>query len=280
MTSVETEFGLLSTGRLTIMGLTPEACSFFRGNTTVLSAMAEPYGFPPGQELEADGYTFESDSDCEIILPLYYKYGLDMFNHLDTEFAMILYDSRKWLIAARDPIGIRPLFYGYSESATSPLLPGPEPDRPVKRSIRSPSAAITATASLCATAMLPIPPLQQPMIWTTTARSAKSWWPVWMWLNCFSIRLPAFRRPGSGGVCHCRQKLRASPSAPCHWHERDAIDLKYAKQVADYMPTAPRSSSTRKLLLNAGKKLSPYWAPGISPPSVLRWHVSGVQVHP
>ena len=30
---------------------------------------------------------------------------------------MILYDSRrKWLIAARDPIGIRPLFYGYSES--------------------------------------------------------------------------------------------------------------------------------------------------------------------
>ena len=68
-------------------------------------------------ELEAEGYTFESDSDCEIILPLYYKYGLDMFRHLDAEFAMILYDSRKkLLIAARDPIGIRPLFYGYSES--------------------------------------------------------------------------------------------------------------------------------------------------------------------
>mgnify|MGYP000320293462 CR=1 FL=1 len=40
-----------------------------------------------------------------------------MFKHLDAEFAMILYDSRKkLLIAARDPIGIRPLFYGYSES--------------------------------------------------------------------------------------------------------------------------------------------------------------------
>ena len=40
-----------------------------------------------------------------------------MFRHLDAEFAMILYDSRKkLLIAARDPIGIRPLFYGYSES--------------------------------------------------------------------------------------------------------------------------------------------------------------------
>ena len=62
-------------------------------------------------------FRISSDSDCEIILPLYYKYGLDMFRHLDAEFAMILYDSRKKLvIAARDPIGIRPLFYGYSES--------------------------------------------------------------------------------------------------------------------------------------------------------------------
>ena len=34
------------------------------------------------------------------------------------EFALILYDSRKdRLIAARDPIGIRPLFYGYSKSS-------------------------------------------------------------------------------------------------------------------------------------------------------------------
>src|SRR5699024_455057 len=47
----------------------------------------------------------------------YDRYGLDTFQHLDAEFAMILYDSRKKLIiAARDPIGIRPLFYGYSAS--------------------------------------------------------------------------------------------------------------------------------------------------------------------
>ena len=114
----ETEFGLIGFGRLAIMGLTPEGMQpFFRGNDCVV-CNGELYGFRPvKKELEADGYTFESDSDCEIILPLYYKYGLDMFRHLDAEFAMILYDSRKkWLIAARDPIGIRPLFYGYSDS--------------------------------------------------------------------------------------------------------------------------------------------------------------------
>ena len=37
-----------------------------------------------------------------------------MFSRLDAEFAMIIYDSMSdSLIAARDPIGIRPLFYGY-----------------------------------------------------------------------------------------------------------------------------------------------------------------------
>ncbi len=115
---VKTEFGLLGFGRLAIMGLTPAGMQpFFRGADCV-ACNGELYGFRAEKaRLEERGYTFVSDSDCEIILPLYYEYGLEMFNRLDAEFAMILYDSRrKWLIAARDPIGIRPLFYGYSKS--------------------------------------------------------------------------------------------------------------------------------------------------------------------
>lgn len=55
-----------------------------------------------------------SDSDCEILLPLYAEYGLGMFRMLDAEFALVLYDARQdEYIAARDPIGIRPLYYGY-----------------------------------------------------------------------------------------------------------------------------------------------------------------------
>ncbi len=61
-------------------------------------------------------YSFVSDSDCEILLPLYKEYGTDMFAMLDAEFALILYDGEKGeYIAARDPIGIRPLYYGYDE---------------------------------------------------------------------------------------------------------------------------------------------------------------------
>ena len=77
----ETEFGLLGFGRLAIMGLTPEGMQpFFRGADCV-ACNGELYGFRPVKaELEAEGYTFESDSDCEIILPLYYKY-LGYYHH-------------------------------------------------------------------------------------------------------------------------------------------------------------------------------------------------------
>ena len=115
---VEGPFGLMGFGRLAIMGLTPEGMQpFYRGADCVV-CNGELYGFRFEKEiLKRRGYKFQSDCDCEILLPLYYEYGLDMFRHMDSEFALILYDSRKdRLIAARDPIGIRPLFYGYSES--------------------------------------------------------------------------------------------------------------------------------------------------------------------
>ncbi|MEE0799991.1 MAG: asparagine synthase B [Gemmiger sp.] len=114
----ETEFGLIGFGRLAIMGLTEEGMQPFYRNGDCVVCNGELYGFRAmRRELEAEGVTFTSDSDCELLLPLYDKYGLEMFRHLDAEFALILYDSRrKRLIAARDPIGIRPLFYGYSDS--------------------------------------------------------------------------------------------------------------------------------------------------------------------
>ena len=156
----ETEFGLLGFGRLAIMGLTPEGMQpFFRG-TDCVACNGELYGFRPVKaELEAEGYTFESDSDCEIILPLYYKYGLDMFKHLDAEFAMILYDSRKSCSSLpATPSASARCSMATARAAISPLPPRPKTSLGcAKRSIRSPSAATTATASLCATATSPIP---------------------------------------------------------------------------------------------------------------------------
>ena len=48
-------------------------------------------------------------------MPLYRELGTDMFAKLDAEYAMVIYDGKSGgFIAARDPIGIRPLYYGYS----------------------------------------------------------------------------------------------------------------------------------------------------------------------
>ena len=56
----------------------------------------EIYGFRSlKRKLEGKGYVFRSDSDCEILLPLYAEYGLGMFRMLDAEFALVLYDARE-----------------------------------------------------------------------------------------------------------------------------------------------------------------------------------------
>ncbi len=106
--------GFLGFHRLAIMGLTDKGMQPFSYKNNKLVCNGEIYGFRPiKDDLIKRGYTFESDSDCEILLPLYELYGTDMFKMLDAEFALIIYDGDKdSLIAARDPIGIRPLYYG------------------------------------------------------------------------------------------------------------------------------------------------------------------------
>ena len=112
----ETSSGYLCFHRLAIMGLTPEGMQPFHLDGDLCVCNGELYGFRPLKEKLQEKYTFHSDSDCEIILPLYREYGLSMFAMLDAEFAMVIYDSKKdRYIAARDPIGIRPLFYGYDQ---------------------------------------------------------------------------------------------------------------------------------------------------------------------
>ena len=87
---------------------------------TILVCNGEIYGFRPlKDELIAKGYTFGSDSDCEILPALYKEYGTEMFKMLDAEYALIMYDAANGsYIAARDPIGIRPLYYGRSAAGS------------------------------------------------------------------------------------------------------------------------------------------------------------------
>ena len=140
---VRTGNGWLGFNRLSIMGLTENGMQpFVYGNNKtytlsdlngtyegfevpneseiILVCNGEVYGFRPiKEELMEKGYTFISDSDCEILPAMYEEYGTEMFGMLDAEFAMIMYDRRDGsYIAARDPIGIRPLYYGIRDDGT------------------------------------------------------------------------------------------------------------------------------------------------------------------
>lgn len=117
--SLELPSGTLLFHRLAIMGVHPEGMQPFTApDGSAVVCNGELYGFRKlKRELEAKGYRFASGSDCELLLPLWRERGAEMFRELDAEFALVLYDAPSdSFVAARDPIGIRPLYYGYSES--------------------------------------------------------------------------------------------------------------------------------------------------------------------
>ena len=73
----------------------------------------EIYNFPElRKELEAQGLSFRTTSDTEIILAGWQVWGRDCLEHFDGMFAFALWDAQeKRLFCARDRFGKKPFFY-------------------------------------------------------------------------------------------------------------------------------------------------------------------------
>jgi asparagine synthase (glutamine-hydrolysing) len=74
----------------------------------------EIYNYRAIRSQLADTYPFETHSDSEVILHLYRKKGPECVRDLDGMFAFALYQEDTFMLA-RDPIGIKPLYYGYKD---------------------------------------------------------------------------------------------------------------------------------------------------------------------
>jgi asparagine synthase (glutamine-hydrolysing) len=80
----------------------------------------EIYNYPDLRlELEKTGIIFRTQSDTEAILKAYARWGILALERLQGMFAFVLYDAlRKRILLARDPLGIKPLYYAWNTEGT------------------------------------------------------------------------------------------------------------------------------------------------------------------
>lgn len=103
----------LAHNRLSIIGLDEASNQPMHGrNGTVIVLNGEIYNYQELKQTELTDYPFESNSDTEVILALYEKYGIDCVNYLRGMFAFAIWDeNKKRLFCARDRFGIKPFYF-------------------------------------------------------------------------------------------------------------------------------------------------------------------------
>jgi asparagine synthase (glutamine-hydrolysing) len=92
-------------------------------NRATIIFNGELYGYQALREKLAPKFSFTTRSDTEVILAAYLAYGEDFLGELDGEYAFVIQDHRTHqVIAARDPFGVKPLFWSTGEDSPSSLL--------------------------------------------------------------------------------------------------------------------------------------------------------------
>ncbi|WP_394172982.1 asparagine synthase (glutamine-hydrolyzing) [Guptibacillus hwajinpoensis] len=68
------------------------------------------------EQLRKEGFTFQTESDTEVVLSLFIHKGEKAFTDLRGMFSILIWDKlEKKLVGARDPFGIKPLYYKQDE---------------------------------------------------------------------------------------------------------------------------------------------------------------------
>jgi asparagine synthase (glutamine-hydrolysing) len=105
--------GLLAQYRLSIMGGQDGKQPIQGAGSTWVIHNGEVYNYQQLIRDELAGVTLRTHSDSEVIVHLYEKYGYQFLNHLDGIYAFVVADEQTGrYIAGRDPIGVKPLYYG------------------------------------------------------------------------------------------------------------------------------------------------------------------------
>lgn len=103
--------------RLAILDLSPLGHQPMEFESLVITYNGEVYNFREIRaELEKEGYKFVSNSDTEVILKAFHRWGFDAVHKFRGMFAFAIWDREKAeLILCRDRMGVKPLYYYYKD---------------------------------------------------------------------------------------------------------------------------------------------------------------------
>lgn len=92
---------------------------FSSDNHLAITFNGEIYNFIElRKELEKDGFRFQTETDTEVILAAYQKWGLDCFSKFNGMWAIALYNcNTKELLLCRDRFGVKPFYYVFKPGA-------------------------------------------------------------------------------------------------------------------------------------------------------------------
>lgn len=110
---------MLAHARLSILDLSADGNQpmvYDRGKL-VLAFNGEIYNYLEIRaKLQSEGYTFTTGTDSEVLLAAYQEWGQDCIHHFNGMWAFAIYDRLKQhLFISRDRLGVKPLFYTYSQ---------------------------------------------------------------------------------------------------------------------------------------------------------------------
>ncbi len=111
------DFTIMAHERLAIVDPTSGKQPLYtKDGKVVLAVNGEIYNHQSLRE-EFPDYEFQTQSDCEVILALYQKYGKNFLEKLNGIFAFALYDAeKKVFLVGRDHIGVCPLYHGWDKN--------------------------------------------------------------------------------------------------------------------------------------------------------------------
>ena len=92
---------------------------FSEDKKLILAANGEIYNHRELRKQFEGNYNFQTESDCEVILALYQKKGVDFLDDMNGIFGFAIYDVEKdEYFIARDHMGIIPLYIGWDANGT------------------------------------------------------------------------------------------------------------------------------------------------------------------